>query len=83
LAELEKVELRTICCVNHDPICDHCFDLVQSIIKNEPFCPRYAHNIGYRGKNPTKDEKKRRKLRKHLPESRIFMDGWKEYTKGA
>jgi hypothetical protein len=36
-------ELRTITCFNHDPICDHCSDFCQSILKNEKFLPRYSH----------------------------------------
>jgi hypothetical protein len=64
-------ELHTITCFNHDPICDHCFDLCQSIRKNVPFNPRYSHQ-GW----PSTEEAE---LLKCIPESKKFMDGWKEY----
>jgi hypothetical protein len=70
-------ELRTITCFDHDPICDHCFDLCQSILKNELFCPRYTHS-GYRGEK----EPSARHLRKYyncIPASQKYMDGYKEY----
>jgi hypothetical protein len=46
-------ELRTITCFNNDPICDHCFDLCQSILRKEDFLPRYSH-LGCVGE-PTTD----------------------------
>jgi hypothetical protein len=73
-------ELRTITCFNGDPICDHCFDLVQSIMKKEPFRPRYAHNKGYRKNNIPKDTKNRKKLRKSLSVFQKYMDGCKAYA---
>jgi hypothetical protein len=74
-------ELRTITCFNSDPICDHCFDLCQSILKSEPFFPRYAHNIGYKSIDlPAIGDRKRKKLLQFLPLSQKFMDGWKEYA---
>jgi hypothetical protein len=71
-------ELRTIACFNHDPICDHCFDFVQSNMKGEAFRPRYAHNIGYM--DPLKDVENRRELLRYLHLSQKYMDGWKEYV---
>jgi hypothetical protein len=74
-------ELRSITCFNNDPICDHSFDLCQSILKGESFLPRYAHNIGYKSIDlPTIDDQKRKKLLQFLPLSQKFMDGWKEYV---
>jgi hypothetical protein len=70
-------ELRTITCFEHDPICDHCFDFCQSILKNEPFCPRYTH-CGHKGEK----EPSAHRLRKYyncIPASQKYMDGWKEY----
>jgi hypothetical protein len=49
-------ELRTITCFEHDPICDHCFDFCQSILKNEPFQPRYSH----KGHNEVDEPSKKR-----------------------
>jgi hypothetical protein len=70
-------ELRTITCFNHDPICDHCFDFCQSILKNKKFLPRYSHG-GYIGSGkPTTTS-----LREYyncIPASQKYMDGWKEY----
>jgi hypothetical protein len=43
---LDDEELRTVTCFDHDPICDHCFDCCRSILKGNPFRPRYAHNTG-------------------------------------
>jgi hypothetical protein len=71
-------ELRTITCFNHDPICDHCFDFYQSILKGIPFYPRYGHK-GYRSANLSQDASKRKKLAQSLPSSQKFMDGWGEY----
>ncbi|MDR2107693.1 MAG: hypothetical protein LBO73_04225 [Holosporaceae bacterium] len=68
-------ELRTITCFNNDPICDHCFDLCQSILKKQSFRPRYSHG-GWHGKD---DSEKRSCLLLHLPHSQEFMDGWREY----
>jgi hypothetical protein len=66
-------ELRTITCFEHDPICDHCFDLCQSILKNEKFLPRYSHG-GCRGTAKPKE-----KYINCISASQKFMDGWKEY----
>jgi hypothetical protein len=66
-------ELRTITCFNHDPLCDHCFDLCQSISKNEKFLPRYSHG-GCRG-TAKLDEK----YTNCISASQKFMDSWKEY----
>jgi hypothetical protein len=41
-------ELRTITCFNNDPICDHCFDLCQSILKKTNF----FRDIAIRAGNP-------------------------------
>jgi hypothetical protein len=71
-------ELRTIACFGHDPICDHCFDFCQSIMKNETFLPRYSHG-GYEGESePT--ARKLQKYYKAIPISQKYMDGWKEYV---
>jgi hypothetical protein len=72
----EDEELRTITCFNNDPICDHCFDFCQSILKKQSFRPRYSHG-GRRGKD---DSEKRNNLLLHLPHSQKYMDGWKEYV---
>jgi hypothetical protein len=66
-------ELRTITCFNHDPICDHCFDFCQSILKNEKFFPRYSHG-GCRG-----SAKPDKKYINCISASQKFMDSWKEY----
>ncbi|MDR1333298.1 MAG: hypothetical protein LBJ69_02750 [Holosporales bacterium] len=66
-----KEELRTITCFNHDPICDHVFDLCQSITNGTPFHPRYSHN-GW-------PSRKECDLLKGITESQKFMDGWREY----
>jgi hypothetical protein len=71
-------ELRTITCFAHDPICDHCFDFVQSNTKGEAFRPRYGHR-GYIEGDHFENTKNRRELFIYLSESKIFMDGWKEY----
>jgi hypothetical protein len=73
----EDEELRTITCFNSDPICDHCFDLCQSILKNELFHPRYSY-YSYKGEK----EPSFHILRKHyscIKASQKYMDGWKEY----
>jgi hypothetical protein len=82
--ELRKVwgedeEFRTINCHKHDPICDHCFDLCQSILKKETSLPRCSHNIGYRSGNAAKDTENREKLRQHFIEYKDLMEGWREY----
>jgi hypothetical protein len=64
-------ELRTITCFNHDPICDHVFDLCQSITNNTPFQPRYSHH-GW--PSPEEDA-----LLKSISKSQKFMDSWREY----
>jgi hypothetical protein len=73
-------ELRTITCLDHDPICDHCFDFCQSLLKGESFCPRYGHDKGYRKNDPVTDGENRKELSESFHESEIFMDGWKEYV---
>jgi glutaredoxin-related protein len=89
--ELRKVwgqdeELRTICCVEDakhcllDPICDHCFDLAQSILKGEPFLPRCSHNIGYRTERAVEDTGNRRKLLQHFLKYKTLLEGYLEYT---
>ncbi|GHU20094.1 hypothetical protein FACS189472_10860 [Alphaproteobacteria bacterium] len=71
-------ELRTITCLDNDPICDHCFDFCQSILENEPFYPRYSHG-GYVGNNePTKSHLE--DLYNGISVSKNFMDGWREYV---
>jgi hypothetical protein len=72
-------ELRTITCFNQDPICDHCFDFCQSILKREVFRPRYGHDMGYRDGYSIKDTENRKKLLQNLPVSQNYMDGWKKY----
>jgi glutaredoxin-related protein len=90
-AELKEVwkrdeELRTICCVRDavyglmDPICDHCFDLVQSILKNKPFLPRCSHNIGYRSGRAVEDTENREKLLQHFLKYKILLEGYLEYV---
>jgi hypothetical protein len=76
-------ELRTICCMEdakhylQDPICDHCFDFCQSILKKEKFSPRYSHG-GYNGiGEPAKEELK--DLYDCIPVSQKYMDGWRKY----
>jgi hypothetical protein len=71
-------ELRTITCFDHDPICDHCFDFCQSILKNELFRPRYTHR-GYEGE---KEPSMRRLLKYYncISASQKYMDGWMEYV---
>jgi hypothetical protein len=73
-------ELRTIACFDHDPICDHCFDLCQSILKNESFYPRYNHQKHYREQDPLQDIENRAELSKYLSLFEEFMDGWKGYV---
>jgi hypothetical protein len=63
-----------------DPICDHCFDLMQSILKGKPFLPRCSHNIGYRSEKALKDVGNRRKLRQHFLKYKILLEGWREYA---
>ncbi|GHU15128.1 hypothetical protein FACS189449_12550 [Alphaproteobacteria bacterium] len=71
-------ELRTITCFYNDPICDHCFDFCQSILKNEPFYPRYSHD-GYVGEDEqTKSDLE--DLYNCISVSKNFMDGWREYV---
>jgi hypothetical protein len=89
-AELQEVwgkdeELRTICCLNlnglcHDPICDHCFDLVQSIAKGKRFLPRCSHNIGYRSGRAVEDAENREKLLQHFLKYKILLEGYLEYA---
>jgi hypothetical protein len=70
-------ELRTITCLAHDPICDHCFDLYQSILKKEDFLPRYSHG-GHNGAGePTKEDLK--DFYNCISASQEYMDGWREY----
>ncbi|MDR1234417.1 MAG: hypothetical protein LBJ92_04740 [Holosporales bacterium] len=42
--------------VNHDPICDNCFDLYNSIVKKIPYCPRIGH-WEYRSDKPRRDKR--------------------------
>jgi hypothetical protein len=70
-------ELRTITCFNHDPICDHCFDLCRSILKKEKFFPRYSHG-GHSGTSKLGVEKMQ-KYANCISASQKFMDSWKEY----
>ncbi|MDR1437836.1 MAG: hypothetical protein LBI69_02130 [Puniceicoccales bacterium] len=77
-------ELRTIsgCIygVDYDPICDHCFDLCESINRGCPFTPRYSHR-GYDSATPSLDEKlERSRLLGYHCESRHIMEGWKKYV---
>jgi hypothetical protein len=72
-------EIRTITCYHHDPICDHCFDFCQSILKRTRFYPRYGHNKRYIKSAPAMDAKNRDELSKNFHESKVLMDGWKEY----
>jgi hypothetical protein len=79
-------ELRTICCVRDavcglmDPICDHCFDLMQSIMKGKRFLPRCSHNIGYRSGRAVEDAENREKLLQHFLKYKILLEGWREYV---
>jgi hypothetical protein len=77
-------ELRTITCFLdsnsgcYDPICDHCFDQVQSIMKNESFRPRYSHG-GYTGiEEPNFIDLY--EFYKCIPASKKYMNGWMEYV---
>lgn len=77
-------ELRTITgCVyggRYDPICEHCFDLCNSIVTRNPFHPRYSHK-GYDVTTPPLDEQNgRRQLLAYFSESKKIMDGWKKYV---
>ncbi|MDR1456580.1 MAG: hypothetical protein LBI34_00750 [Puniceicoccales bacterium] len=77
-------ELRTITgCVygqRYDPVCDHCFDLCDSIVTENSFHPRYSHK-GYDVTIPPPDELAgRRQLRAYLSESKKIMEGWKKYV---
>ncbi|MDR2067806.1 MAG: hypothetical protein LBP41_02340 [Holosporaceae bacterium] len=63
--------------VDHDPICDHCFDMVQSIMKSELFRPRYSHK-GYTGRGRPA-ARNRRLLYYCIPFSKKYMNGWNEY----
>ncbi|MDR0428445.1 MAG: hypothetical protein LBG86_00195 [Puniceicoccales bacterium] len=77
-------ELRTITgCIygtNYDPICDHCFDLCDSIRKEKPFNPRYSHR-GYDSETSSRDEEReRRRLIAYYSESQKIMNGWKKYV---
>jgi hypothetical protein len=71
-------ELRTITCFDHDPICDHCFDFCQSILKREKFLPRYSHG-GHSGIGELETEQKQ-KYENCISASQKFMDGWMEYV---
>jgi hypothetical protein len=68
-------ELCTVTCFNNDPICDHCFDFCQSILKKYTFYPRYTHG----GWNGGDDSAIRSYLLRYLPLSQKYMDGWREY----
>jgi hypothetical protein len=80
----EDEELRTITCFLdsnsgcHDPICDHCFDFCQSILKKEPFHPRYSHG-GHNGKGQPK-ARDLQVLRACIPASQKYMDCCEEYV---
>jgi hypothetical protein len=61
-----------------DPVCDHCFDFCQSILKNEPFRPRFSH-LGWEGDDvPQRQDIK--ELYNAVSDSKIFMDGWRAYV---
>jgi hypothetical protein len=70
-------ELHTIACFEHDPICDHCFDLCQSLIKKEDFFPRYSHGSHNGAGEP--DAKKMQKYYNCISASQKFMDWWRGY----
>jgi hypothetical protein len=76
----EDEEFRTITCHKHDPICDHCFDLMQSILKNKPFLQRCSHNMGYRSSETEKNTGKKNKLSKHFLKYKDLLEGWREYV---
>jgi hypothetical protein len=57
----------------YDPICDHMFDYHQSIMKKEPFCPRYSH-LGYDSHRQKKDKNNREKLQKCLQFDKKLMN---------
>jgi hypothetical protein len=76
----EDEEFRTINCHRGDPICDHCFDLVQSILKIKLFLPRCSHNIGYRSKNDAEDHPNRQFLLQHFLKHKDQLEGWREYA---
>ncbi|MDR2067811.1 MAG: hypothetical protein LBP41_02365 [Holosporaceae bacterium] len=76
-------ELRAICCVDNDPICDHCFDMVQSIMKSELFRPRYSHGgcidePGLAGCCPKSVDLS--KFEDCINASEVFMNGWRKYS---
>jgi hypothetical protein len=74
----EDEELRTITCFEHDPVCDHCFDFVQSILKSEQFHPRYSHRGWEEDRAPQRHDIP--KLYHAIPASKKYMDGWREYV---
>jgi hypothetical protein len=76
----EDEELRTITCFEHDPICDHCFDFVQSNIKGVLFYPRYSHRSYKNNGNKLKEISKQEKLQRCFSASKKYMDGWLEYV---
>jgi hypothetical protein len=76
----EDEEFRTINCFEHDPICDHCFDLVQSILNSKLFLSRCSHNIGYRSEKAGKDAENKEKLHQHFLKHKILLEGWREYN---
>jgi hypothetical protein len=76
----EDEEFRTINCHGHDPICDHCFDLVQSILKSKLFLPRCSHNVGYRSEKAEKDGENKEKLRQQFLKYKDLLEGWRDYV---
>ena len=77
-------ELRTIagCTLGpkYDPVCDHCYELCVCVDRGRTFFPRYGHD-GYDASNSELEEsQKRQKMLAHLSESRIIMNGWRDYV---
>ncbi|GHT98808.1 hypothetical protein FACS1894126_4620 [Alphaproteobacteria bacterium] len=73
-------ELRTITCLDHDPICDHCFDLCQCLMTGDSFHPRYTHKSYKIGQRKQRECDMQQLLQQCLPLSKKFMDGWREYV---
>jgi hypothetical protein len=57
----------------YDPICDHMFDYHQSIMKKEPFCPRYSH-WGYDANECGDDENTKTELQQYLKLDKKLMN---------
>jgi hypothetical protein len=75
----EDEELRTITCVDEDPVCDHCFDLCRSISRGEIFRPRYSHKGIRKKKRNDPDPSIPEELIEGIAASQKFMDGWRGY----